>query len=88
MNIPVHCYIGSETNCWTNFDLKNVLIPQNIFIHVGFFVGGIVTCSQWFIRWVGGEDQTQRESYIEIHQPHPSNHANSRHNKINEARKL
>ena len=43
---------------------------------------------QLFIRWVGGEDQAKRESYIEIHQPYPSNHANSRHNKTNKARKL
>ena len=43
---------------------------------------------QWFTRWVGGEDQTQIENYIEIHQPYPSNHANNRHNKTNEARKL
>ena len=44
--------------------------------------------SQWFMRWVGGQDQAQIESYIEIHQPYPSNHANSRHNKNNKARKL
>ena len=44
--------------------------------------------SQWFIRWVGGEDQAQIDNYIEIHQPYPSNHANSHHNKTNEARKL
>ena len=44
--------------------------------------------TQWFIRWVGGEDKAQRESYIEIHPHYPSNHANSRHNKTNEARKL
>ena len=44
--------------------------------------------AQWFIRWVGGEDQAQRESYIDIHQPYPSNHANSHHNKTNKARKL
>ena len=37
--------------------------------------------AQWFIRWVGGEDQAQRESYIEIHQPYPSNHAISRPDK-------
>ena len=36
-------------------------------------------CGQWIIRWVGGEDQAQIESYIEIQQPYPSNHANSRH---------
>ena len=44
--------------------------------------------TQWFIKWVGGEDQAQIRSYIEIHQPYPSNHANSRHKKTNEARKL
>ena len=44
--------------------------------------------TQWFIRWVGGEDQAQKESCIEIHQPYPSNHANSWHNETNEARKL
>ena len=48
---------------------------------------GTVCITQWFIRWVGGEDQAQRESYIEIHQHHPSNRANSHHNKTNEARK-
>ena len=37
---------------------------------------------------VGGEDQAQRESYIEIHQPYPSNHANSRHIKTNKIKKL
>ena len=35
-----------------------------------------------------GEDQAERESYIEIHQHYPSNHAKSHHNKTNEARKL
>ena len=44
--------------------------------------------TQWFIRWVGGEDQAQKESCIEIHQPDPSNHANSCHSETNEARKL
>ena len=44
--------------------------------------------AQWFIRWVGGEDQAQIEGYIEIHQPYPSNHANSRQNKTNQAREL
>ena len=37
----------------------------------------------WFIRWVGGEDQAHIRSYIEIHQPYPSNHANRCHNKTN-----
>ena len=37
---------------------------------------------------MGGEDQAQIESYIEIHQPYPSNHANSRYNKTNKAMKL
>ena len=37
---------------------------------------------------MGGEDQAQIESYIEIHQPYPSNHANSCQNKTNEARTL
>ena len=44
--------------------------------------------AQWFIRWVGGEDQAQIENDIEIHQPYPSNHANSFYNKTNEAGKL
>ena len=44
--------------------------------------------AQWFIKWVGGEDQAQRESYIEIHQHYPYNHANRHHIKIIQARKL
>ena len=43
---------------------------------------------QWFISWLGGEDQAQGESYIKFNQHYPSNCTNSRHNKNNEARKL
>ena len=79
MSINSYSEISSQLIQDNNFKVKTIR-PLAIKSHIHR--------AQWFIRWLGGEDQAQRESYIKIHQHYPSNRANSRHNKTNEARKL
>ena len=54
----------SQSNC--------IYCERNIFLVLllasnTFFHWLSLTLAQWFIRWVGGEDQAQIESYIEIY---------------------
>ena len=66
--------------------IENLIHLNSEVVHLIVFTFFVFHHTQWFIRWVGGEDQAQRESYIEIHQHYPSYRANSRHNKTNKAR--